>query len=102
MGRTHPYLGDLDRAKQYEVCALTIEKNKPASKHNSNSGCIYQKPNDLDHAMEHQEPLNVTTTDGLSGHVHDELVEDLEETRSPFLELPGNFSGPKSNIQIEI
>ena len=23
-------------------------------------------------------------------------------TRGPFLESPGNFSGPKSNIQIEI
>ena len=23
-------------------------------------------------------------------------------TRGPFLERPGNFSGPKSNIQIEI
>ena len=24
------------------------------------------------------------------------------ETRGPFLESPGNFSGPKSNTQIEI
>ena len=24
------------------------------------------------------------------------------DTRGPFLESPGNFSGPKSNIQIEI
>ena len=25
-----------------------------------------------------------------------------ERTRGPFLESPGNFTGPKSNIQIEI
>ena len=77
LGLIHHHLGDLDRSKEYEDRALAIEKNKPASKHNSNSGCIHQKPNDLDRAMEHQEPLNVSTTDGLSGH---ELVEDLEKT----------------------
>ena len=26
----------------------------------------------------------------------------LERARGPFLESPGNFTGPKSNIQIEI
>ena len=26
----------------------------------------------------------------------------ISETRGPFLESPGNFTGPKSNIQIEI
>ena len=26
----------------------------------------------------------------------------LQKTRGPFLERPGNFSGPKSNIQVEI
>ena len=28
--------------------------------------------------------------------------EDVQQSRGPFLESPGNFSGPKSNIQIEI
>ena len=30
------------------------------------------------------------------------LVEKQGGARGPFLESPGNFSGPKSNIQIEI
>ena len=29
-------------------------------------------------------------------------LEKKLETRGPFLESPGNFSGPKSNTQIEI
>ena len=49
-------------------------------KHNGNSACIHQKPNNLDRAMEREELLNVTTTDGHSGHVHDEQVEDLENS----------------------
>ena len=31
-----------------------------------------------------------------------EKCKATEETWGPFLECPGNFSGPKSNIQIEI
>ena len=27
---------------------------------------------------------------------------DIDGSRGPFLESPGNFSGPKSNIEIEI
>ena len=80
LGLIHHHLGDLDRSKEYEDRAVAIEKNKPAGKHNSNSGCIHQKPNDLDRAMEHQKPLNVTTTDAHSGHVHDKQVEDLAES----------------------
>ena len=30
------------------------------------------------------------------------MTEPLQEIWGPFLESPGNFSGPKSNIQIEI
>ena len=77
---THYDLGDLECPKEYHESTLAIEKNKPAGKHNSNSGCIDQKLNDLDRAMEHQEPLNVTTTDGHSVYVHDEQVEDLRES----------------------
>ena len=28
--------------------------------------------------------------------------QEFHSSRGPFLESPGNFSGPKSNIQIEI
>ena len=30
------------------------------------------------------------------------LITIFQGTRGPFLESPGNFTGPKSNIQIEI
>ena len=38
----------------------------------------------------------------LSGLSHSLGVPHLHVNRGPFLKSPGNFSGPKSNIQIEI
>ena len=32
----------------------------------------------------------------------EELGSGLQNIRGPFLESPGNFTGPKSNIQIEM
>ena len=31
-----------------------------------------------------------------------EMLLNIVRVRGPFLESPGNFTGPKSNIQIEI
>ena len=38
---------------------------------------------------------------GGAGFVSEKIVLGIR-SRGPFLEIPGNFSGPKSNIQIEI
>ena len=38
---------------------------------------------------------------GGAGFVLEKIVLGIR-SRGPFLEIPGNFSGPKSNIQIEI
>ena len=39
---------------------------------------------------------------GGAGFVSEKIVVMGIRSRGPFLESPGNFSGPKSNIQIEI
>ena len=80
LGHIHRDLGDLERAKEYHERAFSIKKKNPGDKHNGNSGCILQRPNDLDLSMEHQEPSKVTTTNGHSGHVHDEEGEDLKKS----------------------
>ena len=80
LGHIHRDLGDLERAKEYHERAFSIKKKNPGDKHNGNSGCILQRPNDLDLSMEHQEPSKVTTTNGHSAHVHDEQGEDLKKS----------------------
>ena len=39
---------------------------------------------------------------GVVGGILTILTLKILEARGPFLESPGNFTGPKSNIQIEI
>lgn len=66
-------LHDPELAKKYHERAISIKKKNPGDKRNINL-------KDPDLTTEHQEPLKVTTTNGHSGHVHNEQGEDLEKS----------------------